>query len=70
MNDRYTSLYALRPREVIITSAMQGIKGASLSEKGLIRSITGGSRIVCMSIAIVSSAGIYRSSVKRHASRH
>ena len=33
-----------------ITSAMQGIKGASLSEKGLIslRSITGGSGIGCM----------------------
>ena len=30
------------------TSAMQGIKGASLSEKGLIRSITGGSGIGCM----------------------
>ena len=30
------------------TSAMQGIKGASLSEKGLLRSITGGSGIGCM----------------------
>ena len=42
---------------------MQGIKGASLSEKGLIRSITGGSGIGCMVqesiIELYASAGIH-----------